>query len=339
MENFREWLSDNLRYIALIAGIVVVLIGLFFGVKYVSAKISGHGDEEKFATDSVVSVEEEAIEVSVAESAVSEAELVAVEPETASVVPDTESEEESEETEETEIENPLALDAVPEVSDVMHRYYTALNNKDVDTVRGLADILSDEEAESIEANTTSYGDLQIFTKDGPAENSYVVYTRYNYRDEGQIVAYPGLSQTLVSMNGEGVYKLIYSEYDQTTSDYIDAMSEDSDVQKLIEEVQNAYDSAVAEEAAAQEQAAKAAAEAEAAAKAAQETGVVNEDGEWTSVILSDCFVRSGPGYDYGILGQVGTGMSVTVIGGEQKGWWHIRTDNIEGYVGRRFVQH
>ena len=35
MDNFREWLSDNLRYIELILGILVVVLGLFFGVRAV----------------------------------------------------------------------------------------------------------------------------------------------------------------------------------------------------------------------------------------------------------------------------------------------------------------
>nr|WP_288884945.1 hypothetical protein [uncultured Blautia sp.] len=33
LDNFREWLSDNLRYILLGLAILVVLVVLFFGIK------------------------------------------------------------------------------------------------------------------------------------------------------------------------------------------------------------------------------------------------------------------------------------------------------------------
>ena len=36
LDNFREWLSDNLRYILLGLAILVVLVVLFFGIRHLS---------------------------------------------------------------------------------------------------------------------------------------------------------------------------------------------------------------------------------------------------------------------------------------------------------------
>ena len=40
MDDFREWLSDNLRYIMLGLGIVLVLAILFFGIRFLTNKLS-----------------------------------------------------------------------------------------------------------------------------------------------------------------------------------------------------------------------------------------------------------------------------------------------------------
>ena len=39
MDDFREWLSDNLRYIMLGLGIVLVLAILFFGIRFLTNKL------------------------------------------------------------------------------------------------------------------------------------------------------------------------------------------------------------------------------------------------------------------------------------------------------------
>ena len=53
MNSFREWLSDNLRYIFLIAGVLAVLLGLFFGVREISARMSRDPDAAVLSTANV----------------------------------------------------------------------------------------------------------------------------------------------------------------------------------------------------------------------------------------------------------------------------------------------
>ena len=54
MNNFREWLSDNLRYIELILGIIAVIIGLFFGIRAIAGAISRGANTGKYNEDSIV---------------------------------------------------------------------------------------------------------------------------------------------------------------------------------------------------------------------------------------------------------------------------------------------
>ena len=45
MDDFREWLSDNLRYFMLGFGILAVVLILFFGVRFISSKFGNQKTE------------------------------------------------------------------------------------------------------------------------------------------------------------------------------------------------------------------------------------------------------------------------------------------------------
>ena len=46
LDNFREWLSDNLRYILLGLAILAVLLLLFFGIKAITGNSSDKKENE-----------------------------------------------------------------------------------------------------------------------------------------------------------------------------------------------------------------------------------------------------------------------------------------------------
>ena len=46
MDDFREWLSDNLRYFMLGFGILAVVLILFFGVRFISSKFGNQKTDE-----------------------------------------------------------------------------------------------------------------------------------------------------------------------------------------------------------------------------------------------------------------------------------------------------
>jgi len=344
MNNFREWLSDNLRYILLFLAIALVLVGLFFGVRYVSKAYAERSKDKDFSEDSVL----ETSEVPTDEVKAEEAKDGEV---TATITPTP-----------AEVKNPgpvggvLQQNAYPAVNALITSYYAALETGDPEVVRGVVDVLTDEDAAKVkEAPKTSYSDIEVYTKDGEAAGTYLVYSSYHYLTEGSSVALPGLSQLFVNTNADGDLRIVTSDLDEATQDFVDDVNAGEDVKALIERVRAEYDSAqaaiedaakaaeaqaeaeakAAEEAAAQAEAEKKAAE-EAVAKAAYEA----EHKETPAHTISTCNIRSGPGYEYEVIfPDLPGGSEVTVIGDVNSGWRHIRVNGIEGYVGGRFVAY
>lgn len=339
LNDFREWLSDNLRYIGLIFGILVILTGLFFGVRALSGSLNGKKASNSYESDSIVT----STGTKSAAAKNSTAAVDSVNTSDAGLSADTASADASLNTESkdgtasaavTETPVPtvtggtLSVNAVPAVTNLINTYYTDLQNQDVAGIKAIADALPDDQAAKIATAVTKYSDIAVYTKQGPEGDgtSYVVYAYYKYLNPGQKIAFPGLTQMLVRKDDSGTYKIVYSEYDQATSDYIDSLASQDDVKALVERVKTEYDSAKAEE----ESAAGTSSAAESVQTGSAET-------QRTAVISSACNLRTGPGYDYPVVEELVGGTSVTVIGDLDGGWYHIKTDTSEGYVGGRFI--
>lgn len=229
---------------------------------------------------------------------------------------------------------------MPEVTNLVNTYYTALQNRDPDLMRTAVTSLAQDDAYRIaDAGATTYTDISVYTKNGPAADSYIVYAYYKYQKSGTYVAMPGLSQLYVRKTDDGSYKIDTAAYDADMQAYVDSVNNTDDVKALTAQVQTEYESAQAAEEDAENQAAADAAaarkaEEEAAAQAAYEA----EHKETAATLNGTCNVRSGPGYEYGVVyTDLPAGTAVTVIGDTGAGWLHIRTDSTEGYVGGHFV--
>ncbi len=227
MSNFREWLSDNLRYFMLIFGVLAVLVALFFGVKAISARISDDKSDDALSMDSVV----EAVTQSTASApeAASGAETVLVE----SVV----------ENAAGAAGEALTADAASPVSVLMASYYEAIGNQDISAVRELVDILPETKAAEISSERLKYSDVKVYTKPGPDDGSYVVYTTYNYSGQDESSKLPGISQSYVAKDSDGAQKIIFSELDETTKEFIDSVAKDADVVELVSKVRDEYNAA------------------------------------------------------------------------------------------------
>ena len=358
MDNFREWVSDNLRYIMLICAIAVVCIGIFFGVRAITGRMSAgnSGAENTGAAAVATGIPAEEIEsgASLAESAAT-----------------------------------LQENKIPEVSGLVTTYYMALNSKNVESVRAISDNLSDQDVKDIENSETEYSDIKSYIKQGPEkdDSSYVVYASYEYINPSLYVKHPGLSWLYVKRNDAGEYKIIVdASSDEKLTAYVNEISAEADVKALVDEITEASKKADADEQAAAEAAGTAQADAgetesaapESPAPEAEETpkeetagaeeaerapaapeeseekgqeedteseeslGYNNEfpdDGapEHSAVIGSTCNLRAGAGYNYKVVTVLEQGTPITVIGEVSKGWYHISCEAGEGYIGTRFV--
>ena len=341
MDNFREWLSDNLRYILLILGIAVVLIGLFFGIRAISQAYAGKNSNSEMASDSVIE----------ASSVISSKEETSEESESSSV-----------QTEEVFIAN-----SNKDVTELMNSYYTALQNKDAASIKALVDTMTEQQSMDItSADTTTYSDIDVYTKNGMKDGEYIAYTTYTSKTDSQLTEMPGIGTNYIVTAADGSLKIQYSDYSDELKTFIEEAAKDEEVAALNASVETSLAEAQEKESSAQAEAeeASASAQAEAEAQAQAEAEVSNaaqaevsqaaessaessaettvdpERVETPAYTIGTCNIRSGPGYEYGVIFEdMPAGSQITVIGDTASGWRHIRYGNIEGYCGGRFVAY
>lgn len=216
MDNFREWLSDNLRYFMLGGAILIIVAVLFFGIRACVGSNKGNSEpEQKPATENQGNV------------------------------PSSPTKEGESDDEKKEDANPMEK-ADADMTALMESYYKALGEQDIATLKTLEDDLTPLDESKI-TNAKEYierYELQdVHTKKGLTEDSYVVYARVYYICQGFDTKVPALSWLYVYKNSDG--KLIIDNdavQDKEISDYVDKLSsEDEEVMKFISDRQRELD--------------------------------------------------------------------------------------------------
>lgn len=302
MNEFREWLSDNLRYIMLGAGIIAVLLILFFGIRFLSSRLQGQRSSNENQMEEQQDPEEE--QDSVQED-------------------DTQNIEEEQQQDETETENPLVKSENTAVSELISRYYQALGDRDVDTLKTLVDKLEPTEESAIRNSTllAGYSDVETYTKNGPQEGSYVVLACFGHQYTGFDTVLPGVSYLYVETQDDGTLCII-SEPTEEQEVFINACLQEEDIQQLLAEKRAAYDDLLAQD--------------------TELDAYLTELGLQTSAAMdaevgskitakSNCNVRAGASSDSEKLGELVAGQEVTKTGSEDD-WIQIEFEGGTGYV-------
>ena len=223
LDDFREWLSDNLRYILLGLAILLVLIIAFCIVRLVGGKKS---DTQDNGPDTV-QTQTEKVEVEQTTEA----------PTVASQVED---------TGDADAEDLVKDDTA--VLTLTKDYYTAVAAKDTATLARIVDPWDTavESATFSNDQIESYNNIMTYSKKGLEDGSFMVYAYY----EAKIVDVDTLAPTLAALymrtNEDGaltVYPFVVHE-DNAISDYINQRLTDDDVQALVKDVQTKYQAAV-----------------------------------------------------------------------------------------------
>ena len=302
MDNFREWLSDNLRYILLGLFIILALAVIFLGIRFLSSRVG--------SDDETAQVQQEASDDEIKEDA--SADAAANEPTAApegTVAPE---------------KVPLEKEAYPDVTTVIQTYYTALGNKDTAGIKSVVDSLDATEEAKITKDPyiEDYGDVETYTVEGPSEGTYVVFARYTYKFKDIDTAVPGLSQLYVCTDEDGKLYIATREQDQQTQEYIENTLDLQEVQELREEVEADYETALESDENLRDFIENIGVGTSKAASAAE--------GDQLTV-KSDCNVRSEPSEEGEILGKLGEGQQVTKMGSEGD-WIEITYEEQTGYV-------
>lgn len=220
-DKFREWLSDNLRYILLALGVLVVVVLIFFGVKFLTSTMDKGNDSSSVSGSSAEA--------------------------TPTPTPDTQTNSGADSTSVSEPEpgTTFVKDGNAEITALMNTYYTALGGKDIETLRTVVDNLTEEEQSQInsEANIEGYSDISAYTLAGQQEGTYVVFVTFNCKYKDIDTKAPGLTQMYVYTNTEGKLVIAAEVTDEAVNNYMRDLQSQPEVKALIEESQKAYDDA------------------------------------------------------------------------------------------------
>ncbi|MCI5650025.1 MAG: hypothetical protein ACI4EG_08385 [Fusicatenibacter sp.] len=240
-DKIREWISDNLRYMMLIGGILLVVGFIALAVHLISGRGEEKPESKSFST---VSQSEESKGDSLGEAVTDE-----------SKDPDSETDSVSESGTESQGEPEDVLvfsaDNQQDVSACMTSYFTALAAKDLDEIRRMSDQLSLEEEEKIaaEENVASYDKIETYTLEGPKSGTYIAFVKYECSYQGIETPLPMLNEVYVFENGDG--NLVVMDDPDSDAEASVAMKEAlerPEVKTLIEEVQSLYDQALSADA-------------------------------------------------------------------------------------------
>ena len=306
MDNFREWLSDNLRYFMLGGAILIIVAVLFFGIRACTRAGRGNAEDDQMFEEIDTAANEENQD-------------------------DTPSSVSNGENNEKNDENPLESNN-QEISTLIEKYYQAMGDKDIDTLKTLVNHLSPSD-ESLITGTdyiVGYEVKDAFYKKGPADGTYVVFAEFSYLCSGNETSVPGLSQLYVVTEADGSLKIDADiESDPEVSSYISEILKDDDVKALQKEVQDAYDKTLEENPTLSAY----------LSGLGEETAVTPEPeaGE-TMTATDDCNIREAADGQSDVIGGVPYGEEVLKIG-EEGEWIRIQYDGITGYVYHTLLEY
>ncbi len=295
MDDFREWLSDNLRYFMLGGAILVIVAVLFFGIRACVGSNKGNsGDGQKTTSEDQGNVPSSPTN-------------------------------EGESDEKKEDANPMET-ADAEITALIKSYYQALGEKDIATLKTLEDDFTPSD-ESKVTNLKDYiegyevGD--VYTKKGMTDDSYVVYACFYYICQGVDTKAPALTQFYVYKNDDGNWVIDNDALQNSeVSAYMEAQLSDSDVTALVSKVQGELDQAQEEDSSLADFLNGLGDEASVSTQA--------ENGTMLTAI-DDCNVRAEANTDAEILGVISAGDQVEKQGTDGE-WIQIDYDGETGYI-------
>jgi len=306
LDNFREWLSDNLRYFMLGGVILIIVAVLFFSIRACTGSGKGTSDgEQTTAQDNSQGNDPSS-------------------PEDDGETNDGKKEEDT---------NPLE-DGSEEVTALMNSYYKALGEKDITTLRTLVNNLTPSDESRI-TNAKDYIEgyqvSKVYMKKGMDDNSYVVYTKGSFICKGIDTPAPSLWSSYVVKDSDGTYRILGDlEQNITVSTYMDSLKSDEDVKKLTAEVQAEYEQAQKDDTALAQFLDGLGEEADTSSSETSADGTM-------LTVTEGCNVRAEANSDSEIIGGLDEGDQVQKMG-QEGDWIQIEYDGQTGYVYSGLLQ-
>jgi len=206
LDDIREWISDNLRYILLGLAILLLIIIAVFAVRLVThiGTSSSNSSQNKTEQQTDVQTEEETV---------------------------------ADDTEEALVKDQADL------LELATAYWTAIGDQGYDTLETLCGKTFDDSARAtvaaMDTAVESYNDIMTYSKSGLTDGSYVVYVYMELKLTGIETEAPTLREMYVQPDSDGTLLVVQtSDYTSEITAYVQERQTDSDVQALIADVSN-----------------------------------------------------------------------------------------------------
>lgn len=144
----------------------------------------------------------------------------------------------------------LEENAYPEINNLIRTYYDAQAAGDIETISSLNTYLNEIETirvQELSKYIDSYPVLNVYTKPGMTENTYVayVYSEVQFLDADQVL--PGMQTYYIGLNENGDYFINDGTYDDIIWNYIKEVTLQDDVVDLNNKVVVEYNNLLAED--------------------------------------------------------------------------------------------
>lgn len=321
LDDFREWLSDNLRYILLGLAVVLILVIGFCVVRLVTSSSGSSSGSGTAGTETSSGTVTEA-QTQSAQTAGTEAETQGS---TAAAGTDS-----------------LVRDDAA-ILTLVRQYYTAAAAKDVDTLSTIVTPWNDEVRDSVLRNDVieSYDNISTYSKAGPVDGSYVVFAYYEGKVANIDTPVPSLSMLYLTTDESGNLVVSDRNSSQEVSDYIDQISSDADVQALVADVDQKCEEAMDSDPALREfmeTLDTTGSDESSDADTSSNTTVTSGEMVVNTEVLN---IRQEANTDSAIMGVITSGTTVTVLQDAGDGWCQISYNagsyTIEGYVRSEYL--
>lgn len=273
-------------------------------------------------------------------------------------------------TEMTVPEEAFEVDAYPEINSLIRSYYDALAEGNVEAVEALNSYVDDTEKiriSEISKYIEGYPTIEVYTKKGPAENSFLVYAYSHVKFFDYDNTVPGMQTFYICQKEDGSYYINEGEEDDSVLEYIRTISLQDDVIDLNNKVNVEYNDLCASDSALSAFLAEldsqinisvgeilAAAEAESEQEQTEETSESTETGAeetdepeageaeqitvQTAKTTDVVNIRSSDSETADKLGKAQKGDTFTVLENKVNGWSRVEYNGGEAYIKTDYLE-
>lgn len=148
-----------------------------------------------------------------------------------------------------EVKDSLKEDTIPELTELIQQYYTALSGSDLSTLEQIVSDVTDADKDIIRRKKDyieSYNNITVYSKLAPVDGCFLVFAGYDIKFVNEDTMVPGLETFYVKTSKEDkLYIYRGSDVEPEVETFINEQITSREVQALFEDVNDRYVDALA----------------------------------------------------------------------------------------------